>query len=279
MPIASLHEPSSKNGNPPDPREQISTTIGIEPGAQASPSGRHAKGRLLSNSDRCGDAVWPLGFWKRYGLLLLQAHPWNHERVHRVYCALGLNLPRRTVRRVPGRVRPPLDAPPVMIQTGALDCVSDTLHDRRRGRALTVLDEGNRESLDIAVGESARGAGAGGARDRVRHSLGGAASTTAPSFSRSRLSTGRPVIGSPSTTFSRASRIKTPSSSALTAATRPRCSTLTSSTRFAELQAVTDPWLRSYNQERPHDSLGRKPPLMLLPRPTPPAQSPNKVSA
>ena len=70
-------------------REQISTTIGIEPGAQASPSGRHAKGRLLSNSDRCGDAVWRLGFWKRYGLLLLRAHPWNHERSIACNCALG----------------------------------------------------------------------------------------------------------------------------------------------------------------------------------------------
>jgi putative transposase len=34
----------------------------------------------------------------------------------------------------------------------------------------------------------------------------------------------------------------------------------------AELRALTDTWLRIYNSERPHDSLGRVPPLMFLPR-------------
>lgn len=37
----------------------------------------------------------------------------------------------------------------------------------------------------------------------------------------------------------------------------------------AELQALTDTWLRTYNRERPHDSLGRKPPLSFFPRPNP----------
>jgi putative transposase len=36
-------------------------------------------------------------------------------------------------------------------QTWALDVVSDVLYDGRRVRALTVIDEGNREGLDIAV--------------------------------------------------------------------------------------------------------------------------------
>jgi putative transposase len=31
----------------------------------------------------------------------------------------------------------------------------------------------------------------------------------------------------------------------------------------AELRALTDPWLRIYNSERPHDGLGRVPPLTL----------------
>ena len=44
-----------------------------------------------------------------------------------------------------------------------------------------------------------------------------------------------------------------------------------------ELQALTDTWLRIYNRERPHDSLGRKPPLTFLPRLSS-AQSPNDLS-
>lgn len=91
------------------------------------------------------------GFWKCYGRLRLEGHLWNRKRVHRVYCALRLNIPRRTVRRVPRRLRQPLTPAPVLNQTWAMDFVSDTLYDGRRIRALTVLDEGNREGLEIAV--------------------------------------------------------------------------------------------------------------------------------
>ena len=47
---------------------------------------------------------------------------------------------------------------------------------------------------------------------------------------------------------------------------------------IAELQALTITWLRIYNEERPHDSLGRVPPLTFLPRPTPAGESTFEVS-
>ena len=34
-----------------------------------------------------------------------------------------------------------------------------------------------------------------------------------------------------------------------------------------EVREITDTWLREYNEERPHDSLGRVPPLTFMPRP------------
>ena len=94
------------------------------------------------------------GFWKCFDRLRLEGAAWNHKRVHRVYCALRLNLPRRTKRRVPCRVRQPLLAPPVLNQTWALDFMADALYDRRRFRAQTIMDEGNREGLGIDVGRS-----------------------------------------------------------------------------------------------------------------------------
>ena len=94
------------------------------------------------------------GFWKCFDRLRMEGRPWNHKHVHRVYCALRLNLPRRTTRRVPRRVRQPLAAPPVLNRTWALDFMSETLYDGRRVRLLTVIDEGNREGLEIAMGLS-----------------------------------------------------------------------------------------------------------------------------
>src|SRR5207244_9273848 len=34
-----------------------------------------------------------------------------------------------------------------------------------------------------------------------------------------------------------------------------------------QVREVTETWLQEYNEERPHDSLGRVPPLMFMPRP------------
>jgi putative transposase len=45
-----------------------------------------------------------------------------------------------------------------------------------------------------------------------------------------------------------------------------------------QVRALTDEWLQTYNEERPHDSLGRVPPLTFMPRPNRPAESGYRVS-
>ena len=47
----------------------------------------------------------------------------------------------------------------------------------------------------------------------------------------------------------------------------------------AELQALSSTWLRIYNGERPHDSLGRVPPLTFLPTLSSAEKSPIELSA
>ena len=151
------------------------------------------------------------GFWKLFDRLRVEGRPWNHKHVHRVYCALRLNLPRRTTRRVPRRIRQPLTAPPVLNQTWALDFMTETLYDGRRVRLLTVIDEGNREGLEIAMGLSLP------TRRVVRVlnelvALPGhqpSASTTAPNSRRSLSSTGAPSTAWRRGTSNQASRIRT----------------------------------------------------------------------
>ena len=54
------------------------------------------------------------GFWKCHDRLRALGYAWNHKRLWRVYCQLRLNLPRRTKRRVPHRIRQPLLVEPRM---------------------------------------------------------------------------------------------------------------------------------------------------------------------
>ena len=46
-----------------------------------------------------------------------------------------------------------------------------------------------------------------------------------------------------------------------------------------EAQQLSDAWLVDYNERRPHDALGRVPPLTYLPRVSSPSKSMNSWSA
>jgi putative transposase len=91
------------------------------------------------------------GFWKCYDRLRLDGQRWNHKRLWRVYCQLRLNLPRRTKKRLPVRLRQPLTVIPQPNAVWAIDFMSDTLYGGRRFRTCNVLDEGVREVLAIEV--------------------------------------------------------------------------------------------------------------------------------
>ena len=71
-----------------------------------------------------------------------------------MYCQRRLNLPRRTKKRLPVRLRQPLDVVPQPNTTWAVDFMSDTLYGGRRFRTLNILDEGVREALAIEVDTS-----------------------------------------------------------------------------------------------------------------------------
>lgn len=94
------------------------------------------------------------GFWKCFDRLRLDGHPWNPKRVWRVYCHLRLNLPRRTKKHLPVRLRQPLTVSPQPNVVWAMDFMSDTLYGGRRFRTLNILDEAVREGLAIEVDTS-----------------------------------------------------------------------------------------------------------------------------
>jgi putative transposase len=222
------------------------------------------------------------GFWKLYDWMRTQGHSWNHKRVHRVYCALRLNLPRRTTRRVPRRIRQPLIAPPVLNQTWALDFMTEPLYDSRRVRLLTILDEGNREGLEIGMGPSLPARRVTRILDELVALHGRPTAVrvdNGPEFTSQvfvdwctergvaihYIQPGKPDQNAYIERFNRSYRTEVLNAHLFES--------------IAELRAVTDAWLEVYNRERPHDSLGRVPPLTFLPRPSSAEKSPIELSA
>jgi putative transposase len=91
------------------------------------------------------------GFGKLFPLIRRQGHSWNHKRVHRIYCALGLNIRRKGKRRLPNRNPDPLRVPESINQCWSADFMSDALWCGRRYRTFNVVDDFNREALMIDI--------------------------------------------------------------------------------------------------------------------------------
>jgi putative transposase len=222
------------------------------------------------------------GFWKCFDRLRLDGFGWNHKRVHRVYCTLRLNLARRTRRRVPPRFRQALVAPTRLNEVWALDFMHDALYGGRRFRTLNVLDEGNREGLAIEVGTSIPSArvirvlgqlvALYGRPDRLRLDNGPELTSQALTdwcaqrgIGLQYIQPGKPVQNAFIERFNRTYREEVLNAY------------LFHSTQ--EAQALSDAWLVDYNERRPHDALGRVPPLTYLARVFPRPESQNSWSA
>ena len=81
----------------------------------------------------------------------VQGHPWNHKRVHRIYCELELNLRIKPRRRIKRDKPDELSVPEAPNTVWSMDFMADRLADGRQFRLLNVLDDFNREGLGIEV--------------------------------------------------------------------------------------------------------------------------------
>lgn len=208
------------------------------------------------------------GFWKCHDRLRLDGHGWNHKRTWRVYCAMKLNLPRRTRKRL---VRPaqPLEAPCTPNQVWSIDFMSDSLYQGRRFRTLNVLDEGVREALAIEIDTSLPAA-------RVTRTLEQLVSWRGlPKAIR--LDNGPELTAQQFTDWCAGKGIELryiqpgkPNQNAfIERFNRSYRTEVLDSWLFESLDQVreiTHEWIRSYNEERTHDALGNLPPAVYRER-------------
>lgn len=203
------------------------------------------------------------GFWKCYDRLRHLGRPWNHKRVHRIYCDMRLNQKRRTKRRLPKRERQPLLVTERMNAVWALDFMHDALYGGRKFRTLNVIDEANRGALGIDVATSIPASRVirfveqlieiHGKPEAIRCDNG--TELTSGAFTDwcekqgidiRFIQPGKPDQNAYIERFNRSYRTEVLSAHLFES--------------IADVQEITDDWLRRYNEIRPHDALGSLPP-------------------
>jgi len=94
------------------------------------------------------------GFWMMHHHLRLMNYHWNHKRVYRIYTAMKLNLRRKHKKRLPLRIKEPLLQPLSPNLTWSMDFMHDGLINGVPFRSFNVIDDFNREALNITLDKS-----------------------------------------------------------------------------------------------------------------------------
>ena len=91
------------------------------------------------------------GFDKMRQKARLDNKPWNHKRVYRVYCELGLNLRIKPRKRLPKGEAKSLVYPIKPNICWSMDFMTEVIESGQRFRTLNVIDDFNREGLLLSV--------------------------------------------------------------------------------------------------------------------------------
>jgi putative transposase len=192
------------------------------------------------------------GFPKLFKRLRRQGRRWNHKRVHRVYCSLKLNKRRKGKRRLPTRNPAPLQVTHTMNECWSADFMSDALWDGRRFRTFNVVDDFNREALAIVVDFSLTAERVVLRTDNGPEFIALALAEWAEQHEvrLEFIKPGKPMQNGFIERFNRSYRQAVLDMFVFQS--------------LNEVREQTEMWLREYNQERPHDSLGDMTPREYL---------------
>ncbi len=207
-----------------------------------------------------------LGFWKLYDRLRRAGHRWNHKRVRRIYRELRLHQRSRRKKRVPTREPQPLAAPAAPNQVWSADFMSDALYRGPRFRTFNVLDDFNREILATEIDTSLTSHRLVRVFEQLQAERG------LPKMLRT--DNGPEFLGAEFTEWCEDHGIvidyiepgKPNQNAYIERFNRTFRHEVLNAYVFESLRQVrqiTRDWIHEYNEERPHDSLGKIPPAMF----------------
>lgn len=199
------------------------------------------------------------GFPKLFQVLKRWGHPWNHKRVHRIYCLLKLNIRRKGKQRLPTRNPAPLVTPARLNQCWSADFMHDALMCGRRFRTFNVTDDFNREALAIEIDLNLPAQRIVRVLDRIALERGYPL--------KLRLDNGPELISLALALWAEQHRIQLefietgkPTQNAFierfNRTYRTEVLDFYLFRTLTEVRQITENWLSQYNSERPHQSLG-----------------------
>lgn len=207
------------------------------------------------------------GFDKYFSVIRLHGLKWARSRVLRVYRQMRLTHRRRHKRRVPSRIKEPLQQQLTPDQSYSMDLMSDALVSGRKLRVLKVIDDCTRESLAVWCDFSITGEKVVEVLEEVIRERGTKPRQirvdNGPEFTGNRFSSwcqkqsitikyiqpGRPMQNAYIERLNRTYREDVLDAYLLET--------------LEEARILSDEWQYKYNHLLPHDSLGQRTPAMM----------------
>ena len=188
---------------------------------------------------------------------------WNYKRVRRVYRLLGMHKRKRTRKRIPSRVKTPLSQPGYCNKNWSIDFMSDALQNGRKFRTLNIIDDYNRKALWIEPAFSMPSKVVTKILEQAIREHG------KPETIRS--DNGPEFISADFTDWCKSNGImiqyiqpgKPMQNGFIERFNRTYRQDVLDANLFEDLMQVrilTEEWMEDYNYQRPHESLGGKPP-------------------
>lgn len=250
--------------------------VGISDSVYRYQPDRHRDDPVILALQEASDRYPVYGFSKLLKVLRRKGHRWNHKRVHRIYCALNLNKRRKGKRRLPVRNPEPLMVPSTVNHCWSMDFMSDALMCGRRFRTFNVVDDFNREILAIEIDLGLPAARVIRVLERIIAWRGYP--------TKLRMDNGPEFISLALAEWAEQNQIAlefikpgTPTQNSFierfNRTYREAVLNMYAFKTLNEVRELTDSWMREYNEERPHDSLGDLTPWEYLAKTQPPETS------